>query len=149
MSMYTFPPTPGLEVHLEKDARPDTGTADTMGQRARREQSQAMDVRPSRDALVLPALFCRLLRNQDQVSGHFGAGVLPGPACNDNDRARGPECRFIMGDPSPLHDPGVIAERLAAWAGEARQAGRAQRADWLVLLAWQAYDRPRQERRAG
>ena len=42
----------------------------------------------------------------------------------------------------PLTNPHAAAERLAEWADQARQAGRVERADKLLLLAWEAYDRP-------
>jgi hypothetical protein len=34
-----------------------------------------------------------------------------------------------------------IVNRLLDWAEEAREQGRARRADYLVCLAWDAYDR--------
>ena len=42
----------------------------------------------------------------------------------------------------PLRYPHATAERLAEWADEARRSGRVQRADKLLLMAWEAYDRP-------
>lgn len=51
--------------------------------------------------------------------------------------------RFCSGQqPRPLRDPHAAAERLAAWSEAARLAGRIERADRLLLLAWEAYDRP-------
>ena len=44
--------------------------------------------------------------------------------------------------PRPLRDPHAAAERLAEWSEAARLAGRIERADRLLLLAWEAYDRP-------
>lgn len=50
----------------------------------------------------------------------------------------------------PLRDPHAAAERLAEWSEAARLAGRTERADRLLLLAWEAYDRPaRTPRHAG
>lgn len=40
----------------------------------------------------------------------------------------------------------AAAERLAEWADEARRAGRTNRADQLLMLAWEAYDRPAKQR---
>jgi hypothetical protein len=44
--------------------------------------------------------------------------------------------------PHALNDPHAVAERLAEWADSARRSGRALCADGLLLLAWEAYDRP-------
>lgn len=44
--------------------------------------------------------------------------------------------------PRPLRDPHAAAVRLAGWSEAARSAGRTRRADRLLLLAWEAYDRP-------
>ena len=44
-------------------------------------------------------------------------------------------------------DPHSVAERLAVWADEARTAGRVERADALLLLAWRAYDMPPAQQR--
>ena len=44
--------------------------------------------------------------------------------------------------PRALRDPHAAAERLAEWADSARRSGRALCADGLLLLAWEAYDRP-------
>jgi hypothetical protein len=35
----------------------------------------------------------------------------------------------------------TVVNRLLDWHDEARRAGRAERADFLVYLAWEAYDR--------
>jgi hypothetical protein len=35
----------------------------------------------------------------------------------------------------------AIAERLADWSDQARRAGRKERADRLLLAAWDAYER--------
>lgn len=43
----------------------------------------------------------------------------------------------------PLRDPDAAAWRLAEWADAARRSGRSARADRLVYLAWEAFDRPR------
>ena len=45
------------------------------------------------------------------------------------------------GRPRPSRDPHALAERLADWSEAARRAGRTERADRLLLLAWEAYDR--------
>lgn len=51
--------------------------------------------------------------------------------------------RFCSGQrPRPLRNPHAAAERLAEWSEAARLAGRDERADRLLLLAWEAYDRP-------
>ena len=42
----------------------------------------------------------------------------------------------------PLMNPHAVAERLAVWADEARRSDRTQCADGLLVLAWEAYDRP-------
>lgn len=42
----------------------------------------------------------------------------------------------------PLRHPHAAAERLAEWADEVRRCGRTPCADKLLLLAWEAYDRP-------
>lgn len=59
--------------------------------------------------------------------------------------------RFHSGQqPRPLRNPHATAERLAEWSEAARLAGRNERADRLLLLAWEAYDRPaRTPRHAG
>jgi hypothetical protein len=44
--------------------------------------------------------------------------------------------------PRPLWEPQAVAERLAEWADSARRSGRSLCADGLLLLAWEAYDRP-------
>lgn len=41
-----------------------------------------------------------------------------------------------------LMDPHSVAEKLACWADDARSTGRVERADRLLMLAWQAYDMP-------
>ena len=42
----------------------------------------------------------------------------------------------------PLMNPHAVAERLAIWADQARRSDRIQCADGLLVLAWDAYDRP-------
>jgi hypothetical protein len=42
----------------------------------------------------------------------------------------------------PLMNPHAAAERLAIWADQARRSDRIQCADGLLVLAWEAYDRP-------
>jgi hypothetical protein len=56
-------------------------------------------------------------------------------------RERPPFERIAL-PPRPLLNPHAVAERLAIWADQARRSGRTERADELVLLAWEAYDRP-------
>ena len=41
-----------------------------------------------------------------------------------------------------LRNPHAASERLAQWADEARRSGRVGRADSLLLMAWEAFDRP-------
>lgn len=36
----------------------------------------------------------------------------------------------------------VLTERLLAWCDQAQRAGRKCRAEYLLLLAWRAYERP-------
>jgi hypothetical protein len=38
--------------------------------------------------------------------------------------------------------PHAVAERLAIWSEQAREAGRFDRADQLLLSAWEAFDLP-------
>ena len=39
-----------------------------------------------------------------------------------------------------LFDPHAVADRLANWSEQARQYGRVERAEQLLLKAWEAYD---------
>lgn len=64
-------------------------------------------------------------------------GVLPSPIPEQDNQRFCPEQR-----PRPLRNPHAAAERLAEWSAAARLAGRTERADRLLLLAWEAYDRP-------
>jgi hypothetical protein len=41
-----------------------------------------------------------------------------------------------------LVNPHAVAERLAIWSEQARLAGRFERADQLLLAAWEAFDVP-------
>ena len=41
-----------------------------------------------------------------------------------------------------LFDPHAVADRLANWSDQARQYGRIERAEQLLLKAWEAYDLP-------
>lgn len=75
------------------------------------------------------------------------AAVLTAAPEQDNRRVALPGHR-----PRPLRDPHAAAARLAGWSEAARLAGRTRRADRLLLLAWEAYDRPthtQRPRRAG
>lgn len=65
------------------------------------------------------------------------AAVLSAAPEQDNQRVASPGHR-----PRPLRDPHAVAARLAGWSEAARSAGRTRRADRLLLLAWEAYDRP-------
>lgn len=65
------------------------------------------------------------------------AAVLTAAPEQDNRRVASPGHR-----PRPLRDPPGVAARLADWSEAARLAGRTRRADRLLLLAWEAYDRP-------
>ena len=63
--------------------------------------------------------------------------ALPSPAPEQDNH------RFCSGQrPRPLRNPHAAAERLVEWSEAARLAGRTERADRLLLLAWEAYDRP-------
>ena len=42
----------------------------------------------------------------------------------------------------PLKHPHPTAERFVVWVEQARSSGRIERADKLLGLAWEAYDRP-------
>jgi hypothetical protein len=39
------------------------------------------------------------------------------------------------------YDRGTVVNRLLDWSDEARRLGRVRRAEYLVCLAWEAYDR--------
>jgi hypothetical protein len=41
-----------------------------------------------------------------------------------------------------LNHPHAVADRLAIWSKEARRNGNPDRADRLLLAAWEAYDLP-------
>jgi len=41
-----------------------------------------------------------------------------------------------------LSNPQAVAERLAVWSEDARRAGRVERADQLLLAAWEAFETP-------
>ena len=56
---------------------------------------------------------------------------------------RGAGARPASPGPRPLRDPDAVTWRLAEWADAARRAGRSARADGLVRLAWEAFDRPK------
>lgn len=56
---------------------------------------------------------------------------------------RGAGARPVSPAPRPLRDPDATAWRLAEWADAARRSGRSARADGLVRLAWEAFDRPK------
>ena len=53
------------------------------------------------------------------------------------------EARPAVFGPRPLRDPDAATWRLAEWADAARRSGRSARADGLVRLAWEAFDRPK------
>ena len=94
------------------------------------------------EASAFPPL-CDLLSGQGWADGRsVGAGDAPGL-----DRGRnGPPGGPAVAAPRPLRDPDAAVARLADWADEARHSGRARRADELLSLAWQAYDRPARAR---
>lgn len=45
--------------------------------------------------------------------------------------------------PCNCAQPHLVTERLLVWSEEARRRGQPARAEALLLLAWEAYDRPR------
>ena len=83
-------------------------------------------------ALALPA------SHQDWCEPFGQAAITPPRSVSEQDNHKfcsEQHCR-------PLRDPPAVAERLAQWSEAARLAGRRDRADRLLLLAWEAYDRP-------
>jgi hypothetical protein len=48
---------------------------------------------------------------------------------------------FIVDDARPRVNRATIVNRLLDWSDKARVAGRVRRAEHLVCLAWDAYDR--------
>lgn len=75
-------------------------------------------------------------RNQSGASGRADVVVIAAAPEGGGQAAR-PE-----GRPRPSRDPHALVERLTDWSEAARRAGRTERADRLLLLAWEAYDRP-------
>ena len=73
---------------------------------------------------------------------HSSATLLSTPRASLNPgRCHGAQ-GLAVATPRALRHPDAVVERLAEWADEARQSGRTVRADNLLLLAWEAYDRP-------
>jgi len=65
------------------------------------------------------------------------AGASLGPVCIQDSQT------FVSvgTDAHARFDRDTIINRLLDWAVEAREQGRVRRADYLVCLAWEAYDR--------
>ena len=87
------------------------------------------------DSTALLSLHVTLLEHSEPLGRATDA--LPSPIPEQDNH------RFCSGQrPRPLRNPYAAAERLAKWSEAARIAGRTERADRLLLLAWEAYDRP-------
>ena len=53
----------------------------------------------------------------------------------------GQPCAFVFDYSHLRSNRGTIVNRLLDWSDEARRLGRLRRAEYLVCLAWEAYDR--------
>jgi hypothetical protein len=53
----------------------------------------------------------------------------------------GKACAFVVDYSRSRSNRASIVNRLLDWSEQARRLGRVQRAECLVCLAWQAYDR--------
>lgn len=69
-------------------------------------------------------------------SVYTSAGVSLGPACNNGGMA----CASVVECSRPRFDRATIVNRMLDWSDEARAKGRVQRAEYLVCLAWDAYE---------
>ena len=65
------------------------------------------------------------------------AGASLNPVRNPDDKA----CAFVVDYSHSRSNQGTIVNRLLDWSDEARRLGRVRRAEYLVCLAWEAYDR--------
>lgn len=65
------------------------------------------------------------------------AGTSFGPVCNHD----GLTYPLTVDRFHPRADRDTIVNRLLDWSNEARRVGRVERAEYLVCLAWEAYDR--------
>ena len=65
------------------------------------------------------------------------AGASLGPVRNPDDKA----CAIVVDYSHSRSNREAIVNRLLDWSDEARRLGRVRRAEYLVCLAWEAYDR--------
>jgi len=65
------------------------------------------------------------------------AETFCGPVCDHDNRAY----PFVIDRSRRRADRATIVNRLLDWSDEARATGRVPRAEYLVWLAWDAYDR--------
>jgi hypothetical protein len=77
-------------------------------------------------------------------SGEELAGRTVTPAVASHSPVRnhdGKACAFVVDYSHSRSNRGSIVNRLLDWSDEARRLGRVRRAEYLVCLAWDAYDR--------
>jgi len=87
-----------------------------------------------------PSLIFEMASGEERTSRTFSkAGTSFDPVRNRDRQA----CAFVADHSHSRLDRDTIINRLLDWSEEARRAGRVRRAEFLVCLAWEAYDRVR------
>lgn len=85
-----------------------------------------------------PHLMFATRSGEEPAGGTFTAAETSfGPIRNHDSKAYS----FIVDRSGGRADRATIVNRLLDWSDEARATGRLRRAEYLVCLAWDAYDR--------
>jgi hypothetical protein len=87
------------------------------------------------DGAVLPLMFG--LQTEVGDRRLTGVDLSSDPA----QRSDGESYASVFAHSRLSHDRETIVNRVLDWAEEARARGRVRRAEYLVCLAWEAYDR--------
>ena len=102
------------------------------------EGSRPMDTRIAPNDDAAPSLIFGTGSGEELAGRTFTtAGASLGPVRNHDGKA----CASVVDRSRPRADRATIVNRMLDWSDEARATGRVRRAEYLVCLAWDAYER--------